>query len=283
MWNNLPTEQRDRYKKLITNFASLSEAFAQKSENDDIVAPIVNSKFQETAFQYAFDASAEDINNSSYDASINEEHANYLVGIKTFGLGSGFQKIAQFKKESPAWIAYFDEIRNNAKNIKNEIKDEGEIANKTKFKAMVKEKIDKANEDLYKKIALEIAKSRNKRIDESKHKLQGFNYTEKKEENTVESVYHVIMPSPKNRKPSLSVGEISYTKIDIDSLEIDGCSDVERPVNFKFHDKNHVYKYTNSDSQLYMHFNNRNIIKETWEVDYIDDALSFFETFNADN
>lgn len=31
MWNNLPNNQKNKYKKLITNFASLTEAFTQKS------------------------------------------------------------------------------------------------------------------------------------------------------------------------------------------------------------------------------------------------------------
>ena len=53
-WEHLKQEQKEKYKTLITNFASLSEAFSQKAEVDeqnsaeDFVAPIVNSKFQET-------------------------------------------------------------------------------------------------------------------------------------------------------------------------------------------------------------------------------------------
>src|SRR5699024_7559936 len=104
MWYELPQKQKKLYKKLITNFASLSEAFAQKKENDEEkVTPIVNSKFQETVFQRAFDAVGEDISNSSYDASIKTDEGNkYLVGIKAFGINSGDQKIAQFKADSAA-------------------------------------------------------------------------------------------------------------------------------------------------------------------------------------
>ncbi|MDO0994142.1 hypothetical protein [Staphylococcus borealis] len=100
MWSKLNVEEKLKYKKLITNFASLSEAFSQKSEDvEGQVAPIVNSKFQETVFQKAFGAIGEDIANTSYDASLllDEEH-KYLVGIKSFGINSGDQKIAQFKK-----------------------------------------------------------------------------------------------------------------------------------------------------------------------------------------
>ena len=32
MWEKLKSEQKEKYKALITNFASLSEAFSQKSE-----------------------------------------------------------------------------------------------------------------------------------------------------------------------------------------------------------------------------------------------------------
>ena len=53
--------------------------FAQKSNEDDIeAAPIINSKFQETAFQKAFNAYAEDIGNTSYDVSIQHAGEKYL-------------------------------------------------------------------------------------------------------------------------------------------------------------------------------------------------------------
>ena len=35
MWENLKHEQKEKYKTLITNFASLSEAFSQKAEAED--------------------------------------------------------------------------------------------------------------------------------------------------------------------------------------------------------------------------------------------------------
>ena len=72
MWEHLKSEQKEKYKTLITNFASLSQAFSQKAELEDerqtenYVAPIVNSKFQETVFQKAFNAVGEDIANTSY-------------------------------------------------------------------------------------------------------------------------------------------------------------------------------------------------------------------------
>lgn len=93
MWNKIDVDKKKKYKSLITNFASLSEAFSQKSESENkdelvmTVAPIVNSKFQETAFQRAFDAVGEDIANTSYDASLRlNDNTKYLVGIKSFGI-----------------------------------------------------------------------------------------------------------------------------------------------------------------------------------------------------
>jgi hypothetical protein len=73
MWEILPSEQKSEYKRMILAFASLTEVFSQKAENNEnkeSYAPIINSKFQETVFQKAFNASAEDIGNTSYDAAI---------------------------------------------------------------------------------------------------------------------------------------------------------------------------------------------------------------------
>ena len=200
MWNNLPTEQRDRYKKLITNFASLSEAFAQKeSEDDAIVAPIINSKFQETAFQYSFNANAEDIGNTSYDASIDEGNKKYLVGIKTFGVTSKDQKIAQFKAISPNWSNILNEIKDNASTL------------------TTKDEINQKNEHLYLELAKNIAEVRNLRIKSSEENLRGFKLEDSDQLAEVEAVYHVLMPSPKNVEPKIAVGETTYTPIDIAS------------------------------------------------------------------
>jgi hypothetical protein len=118
MWEKLKSEQKEKYKALITNFASLSEAFSQKSEAGEAeevqnyVAPIVNSKFQETVFQRAFGAVAEDIANTSYDASLRvDENHKYLIGLKSFGINSGDQKVAQFKKNSQEWNEILSEIQ----------------------------------------------------------------------------------------------------------------------------------------------------------------------------
>ena len=46
MWHNLPTNQKDEYKRLILAFSSLTEMFIQKSIDDNILPmPIINSKF----------------------------------------------------------------------------------------------------------------------------------------------------------------------------------------------------------------------------------------------
>ncbi len=62
MWESLPEKGKTEYKRLMLAFASLTDMFAQKaSDADQNAAPIINSKFQETAFQRAFGAVAEDI------------------------------------------------------------------------------------------------------------------------------------------------------------------------------------------------------------------------------
>ncbi|MCK8624787.1 hypothetical protein LNP07_04580 [Apilactobacillus sp. M161] len=262
MWKNLPKKQKERYKKLITNFASLSEAFAQKSQDDQIISPIVNSKFQEKAFQVSFDATVEDINNTSYDASIlTKNNKKYLVGIKSFGINSGDQKIAQFKKSSPLWEDIMQEIKKNCEIIKDDSKKK------------------KVNNDLYLKIAKKVAKLRNERIKSSRAQLTGF-----KDSPDIETVYHVLMPSKKGSSPLITVGETSYLEIDIDNITVEGCTTKNgNPNNFKFRDPYHEYKYTASDSQLLMNFENNKIGVEEWEVHYKDDSISFFENMNKTN
>jgi hypothetical protein len=274
LWEKLPKDQKELYKKLITNFASLSEAFAQKSEDkENIVPPIVNSKFQETAFQKSFDAIGEDIGNTSYDASIDhiddKIKRRFLIGIKTFGLSSGDQKIAQFKAVSAdQWTEIIDKIKENSKGLTS------------------KKDINKINHDLYLTLAKKIAVVRNSRIQSSEENIKGFNnrdYPSGSSKVFVEAVYHVLMPTPKNSKPEVLVGETTYTPIDLESIIIDGCTGIRNPTNFTFHDVNHCYKYTSADSQLLMSFNNKSIVLEKWPVTYVKDAFKFFENMSIDN
>lgn len=262
MWEKLKLEDKEKYKLLITNFASLSEAFSQKSETDideEFVAPIVNSKFQETVFQKAFSAVGEDIANTSYDASVvvDDKH-KYLVGIKSFGINSGDQKIAQFKKDSQEWTDILNEIKKQASNSSS------------------KEDADVLNEERYRWLAKEIARLRNQRIESSKAQIKGFNSTEV----DVESIYHVLMPTKKGDVPQIFVGETSYLPIDVENLNIMGATSINNPTNFRFSDGNHVYKYTAADSQLHMTFNNKDIIVEEWAVKYVEDPFSIFENLH---
>ncbi|MGZ9789698.1 hypothetical protein ACXYTD_06075 [Staphylococcus hominis] len=262
MWFTLDKAEKAKYKNLITNFASLSEAFSQKSEDiNTTVAPIVNSKFQETVFQKSFGAIGEDIANTSYDASLLiDENKKYLIGIKSFGLYSGDQKIAQFKKNSQIdnWGKILNKITVNAKN------------------SDTKEQANEKNKQLYKELAFKIATLRNKRIKSSKEQIKGFKGTDAE----VESVYHVLMPSKKGERPQIHVGETSYNFINLEKLEIIGATSLKKPTNFKFKDDKHEYKYTSADSQLHMTFNNREIIVESWDVDYIEDPFEVFEQLN---
>lgn len=57
---------------------------------------------------------AEDIGNTSYDVSLEENGEKYLVGIKTFGISSGDQKVAQFKAKHDEWAEIIEKIKENA-------------------------------------------------------------------------------------------------------------------------------------------------------------------------
>ena len=257
MWEDLPKVQKEEYKRLILAFASLTDMFAQKSNEDDIkAAPIINSKFQETAFQKAFNAYAEDIGNTSYDVSLQHAGEKYLVGIKTFGIASGDQKVAQFKAKHDEWAKIIEEIKTNASGV-----DE-------------KDEINNLNKELYMTLAKRIAKIRNARIDSSRANIRGFMV--EIDDSHVHSVYHVLMPSSKNEEAKIFVGETAYDKIDIENLTFIGCTGKNNPTNFFFSDGKHTYKYTSADSQLHMSFDNRNIVCDEWNVKYADDAHAIF-------
>lgn len=257
LWNELPASRKKEYKRLILAFASLTDMFAQKASDGEFdAAPIINSKYQETAFQRAFRASAEDIGNTSYDASVQYDGEKYLVGIKTFGIASGDQKVAQFKAKHDEWAQIIEEIKCNANKVDS------------------KDEINQLNLDLYAELAKKIAIIRNERIDSSYANIKGFRI--EGDDSNVHSVYHVLMPSSKGEKPRIYVGETSYDKIDIDNIEILGCTGKNNPTNFFFKDGNHTYKYTSADSQLHMNFMNRDIVCEEWPTKYADDAYSVF-------
>lgn len=272
MWKLLDQKNRNQYKLLITNFASLSEAFAQKSGGDDtIIAPIINSKFQEASFKKTFNATIEDIGNSSYDASIKlSDGSKYIIGIKSFGVKSGFQKIAQFKKDSQQdeWGAIIERIKQRHQN-------------------------GTSGQDIsdYLELAKKIAILRNKRILSSKSQLQGFDF-----DSQVEAVYHVLMPSSaikKNKQsdePYVLVGETSYNSIDINHLRIIGPTKSNMLQNFQFTDSKHLYQYNSADSQLLMSFkghngtgtSNEEIGVEKWPITYIKDPFKLFANLNSE-
>lgn len=266
MWSELPPQEKEKYKLLITNFASLSKVFSQKSSESDQnnITPIVNSKFQETAFQKAFNAISEDISNTSYDASVKlPKKKKYLVGIKSFGHTSGYQKVAQFKSDSASddWSTLLSDIKKN-------------------LKTQEQTKANKLNENLYKKLALKVASLRNARIASSKAQTKGFNGSN----IDVESIYHVLMPFNKNNKPQILVGQIPYLPIDIHHIKIiKNEKNNKHPQNFEFTDGQHNYRYTSSDSQLLMDFKNKEIIVETWDINYHDDPFYFFENLHQFN
>jgi len=263
MWENLNIRNKNEYKRMILAFASLSEMFAQKKDDGQEMAsivPIVNSKYQETVFNRVFNATAEDIGNTSFDASLcNIEDGleeRYLIGIKTFRSNTSAQKVAQFKANIGHWIELLNEIERNASD-----------------KSSVEE-INEVNKDLYMRLAKEIAQVRNMRIDSSVSAVQGFSVLDGP--INIKAIYHVLVTSNVNNNPLISVGETTYNKIDIEHLSIIGCTKANNPRNFDFQDGIHKYRFTAADSQLLMYFNNDDFIKENWRVEYADDAYGIF-------
>lgn len=247
---------------MILAFASLTEVFAQKATETDKqeLLPILNSKYQESVFQRVFNATAEDIGNTSYDASLqivddsNSIH-QYLIGLKTFGFTSNWQKVAQFKSLNADLQGLIREAETNAHSCRT------------------KEEVSAANEDVYKKLAIKLAEARNLRIASSISNLRGFIPN-----NQVisESIYHVLMPRNSGTNPQIVVGEIRYDKIDIPNIRVLGCTSAKLAGNFNFADSNHEYRFTHADSQLLMNFNNKEIEKESWDVTYVEDAFAVF-------
>lgn len=266
MWDRLSFEDKNEYKLYILAFASLSELMSQKTSNVKSFPVVIPSKFQEKTFCKVFNAEAEDINNTSYDASLivkeGKYERKYLVGIKTFGINAGAQKIAQFKAQNTEWQALLNEIAMDAKERKVD-------------------EINDRNREKYLSVAKQISEFRNKRIASSVEMLKGFKVEEGKD--TVESVYHVLMTSKVGQDPRIYVGEISYDPIDIENIKIIGCTSKKTPTNFSFTDGKHNYKYTSADSQLLMDFNNKAIIKDEWPVQFVSDPYALLKDIAQKN
>ena len=64
------------------------------------------------------------------------------------------------------------------------------------------------------------------------------------------------------------LSERQYDQINIEKIDVRGCTGAKTPTNFEFFDGNHVYRYTSADSQLLMNFNNTDIVKDKWDVVY---------------
>lgn len=263
MWDVLPEGQKDDYRKVMCRFASFTELFAQKSHSGTALTPYISPKLQETMFQKIFGAIAEDINNTSFDASlkvdVGDDERKYLIGIKTFGFDSGYQKIAQFKGNINEWSELIGRIESNAKDPNGKPRD--------------KQTIDRCNHETYKELAFRIADLRNKRIRSSLANIRGF---DAEEDDSIIRKYHVLMPAVSDEEPIIYVGELNYDVIDMENITIKGCTGSQRPANFVFEDGRHTYRYTSADSQLLMDFDNRNIVVDSWVVKYLEDA---YETF----
>ncbi|MCG7421221.1 hypothetical protein MHJ97_12470 [Macrococcus epidermidis] len=95
-------------------------------------------------------------------------------------------------------------------------------------------------------------------------------------------VYHVLMTANENNSPKIYVGEKLYSLIDIEKIKVIGPTSEKYPSNFKFTDGLNVYKYTSADSQLYMNFKNKDIILESWDVNFVENPIEVFNKLNVE-
>lgn len=283
MWEDLDKKQREYYKKLILGFASLTEIFSQKANDEDMenkaITPFINSKYQESVFQKSFNAQAEDVGNTAYDASLkiktkNGEDKRYLIGIKTFQDASEFQKIFQMKDPLQSCSEIINQIEINGKHAIAEID-----SNARNYPSLAKKSVNKANKKLYKELATKIAVLRNESIEFATKNLRGMSINPNM---CVNSVYHVLKTS-KIDEPHIQVCEFSYDFIDVQNLKIKGCTKYDKPKNFEFTDGKHDYKYTDADKQLYMKFNRQNSAIEEWKVVYEDNPDNIFLALGEKN
>lgn len=261
MWIELPDDDKDAYKHAILCFTNMTELFSQKAKNKASLIPYISSKFQETMFIRSFGAVMEDISNTPFDASLKIEKEGevekYLIGIKTFEFKKGFQKIAQFKNNLGEWSELISIIEKNSKD------DSG--------KRLDIKTINERNMENYMNLAKQISHVRNLRMSLSLTKLYGLKVDN---DDAVKRVYHVLMPAVVKDDPVIMVGEASYDEINIGELKIEGCCRCNNPANFVFSDNNHRYRFTASDCQLWMDFNDDDIVIEKWNVTYPDDPFS---------
>ena len=240
LWDMLDKKKKERYKKLISKFAGLTKAFAQKNENNNsLPIPFLNSKFQEKLFINIFDANLEDTNNTPFDVSLLINGKVYLIGIKTFDRSAKSQKIQQFKR----------------------LDQKCDESNLKAFVEMVAASRNKSIEDNTKEI---IEKLRNP--DEfSKH------VTNKPHR----SIYHLLTRYlDENNIPKIQIREFPYDKIDdkkISNVKPNYNKD-NHLASISFEDGKHKYRYTMGDNQLLMCFDeNPNDPVENLSVSYLEE------------
>ena len=239
LWDMLDEKKKERYKKLISKFAGLTKAFAQKNDNgNSLPIPFLNSKFQEKLFINIFDANLEDKNNTPFDVSLLINGKVYLIGIKTFDRGTKSQKIQQFKR----------------------LDQKCDESNLKAFVEMVATNRNKSIEDNTKEI---IKKLRNPE-EFSKH------ITNKPHR----SIYHLLTRYLDNNIPKIQIREFPYDKIDVKKISNvkPNYNRDNRLASISFEDGKHSYRYAMGDNQLLMNFReNPNDPVENLSVSYLEE------------
>ena len=87
------------------------------------------------------------------------------------------------------------------------------------------------------------------------------------------------MPTPKGSVPQIHVGETSYLPVDLDNLQIKGSTNlkIQRILGLLM-----VIMITSTLLQIVnctWLFNNKDIIVDTWDVQYVEDPFIFWRIF----
>ncbi|MFW0108660.1 hypothetical protein ACN08Z_05990 [Rothia sp. P7181] len=272
VWDSYPHENRNRYIRAITAFATLTPLFKQKASNVGLspdkpfgdtstMEPFILSKYQESAFARFIGGKVVDTGNIPYDIQLTNPGTGQedLVGIKTFlQSSSGYQKVMQFKAEAmeQGWTDLLRFQLTPASVGKNNLLE----------------------------LVRQISLSRNLKLLSAQNNLLGVSPDNTVQSKLGESFYHYLTP----RKGGLvNICETTYDAIKIENLRITGTTETRgsngsekiiKTVSFTDGYKN--YKYNVSDSTLFMEFNHRQSFSDggdilgTFDVPYLRDPYT---------
>ena len=221
MWEHLKQEQKKKYKTLITNFASLSEAFSQKKQKEKILMiekvmllrlSIQNSKRLFSKRLFMLSVRILPIPPMMLRLSLMSNISIWL-GLNPLVWTQGIKRLRSSRKIHSLGMSCW--VKSDFMLIFHQIR----------------RQLIKIIALAMKKLAREIATLRNQRIESSKALIKGFHSAS----SHVEAVYHVLMPTSKGHKPQIHVGETTYLPVDLDHLKILGSTTKKQSDKFPFY------------------------------------------------